>query len=268
MVGHRFEPAYERAFNELWKLYLFTAMLGWTQIVKGIEFFRCVENYWFFQYFRAEQIAGKKIVDVGPWKSPLPAFMAHEYRAKVTVVDVLEGIREQLYYSALVRTELSSCVIDTLRENEPVRFNLPDNEFDICTCISTIEHFAGDLDMGIMSEIHRVLKPGGYVYISVPFGAEFEEGQHFIWDEKRHNQQSIHERLVNGFEGSTFEIVHQMYFKDERTLKFTNKYWALPRWGRLLFGRFWILFASHYIKTDRATSFNASLTGFVLKKAN
>jgi ubiquinone/menaquinone biosynthesis C-methylase UbiE len=49
----------------------------------------------------------------------------------------------------------------------------PENHFDVVLCNHVLEHVADDIKA--MSEIHRVLKPGGYAILQVPFFAPVPE---------------------------------------------------------------------------------------------
>ena len=51
-------------------------------------------------------------------------------------------------------------------KNADEMFEYPDNFFDVVTCIASIEHIY-DI-FGLVREINRVLKPGGYVVAEVP----------------------------------------------------------------------------------------------------
>lgn len=256
------EESLERGLKELWFMFYATCFMGWTQLLKGIEFFRCVENFWFFYTFQQKDIAGKKIMDVGPWKSPLPVYLSAYHLCDVTVVDISGGIKQQMYYAAMSKTTIKSCEIPKMSADSLVGFDgIPSNEFDIVTCISTLEHFEGDLDVGVVNEMHRVLKPNGYLFITVPYGQLFHESVHYIWTEKRHSTASISKLFRD-----KFYLDEQYYFKDKNTLKFTNKYWSLPRVVRLALGRSWIFFAEYYIRRDKAAIDNASLTGLVMRK--
>ena len=251
---------FETGIREIWMMYYTSFFLGWTQMLKGIEFFRCVENFWIF-YALKHKLKGSKVLDIGPWKSPLPVFMSHRYKSDVTVLDVEEGIKQQMYYAALLFQNITPSRIPLFSKQDEVNFELDDATFDVVTCVSTLEHFEGDLDKKIVNEIHRVLKPSGFLFITVPYGQLYHESMHYIWTEKRHNTES----LSNLFD-KDFNIVEQFYFKDEETLKFTKKYWSLNRTLRLILGRFWIFPAIHYLKRDSANQGNASLTGLVLQK--
>ncbi len=46
--------------------------------------------------------------------------------------------------------------------------SLPDASFDVITCLETIEHLSDRSLEFVMSEIHRLLKPGGFVMFTTP----------------------------------------------------------------------------------------------------
>lgn len=67
-----------------------------------------------------------------------------------------------------------------------------DNSFKIVTAISTIEHmgineYTGEYtDFSAINEIHRILKPGGILLMSVPFGEKHQVTEfHRIYDMPR-----------------------------------------------------------------------------------
>jgi 2-polyprenyl-3-methyl-5-hydroxy-6-metoxy-1,4-benzoquinol methylase len=243
----------------LWRLYFYTFRLGFTQILKGLEFYRCVENYWFLREF-GDELPEKRILDIGPWKSPLPAFMA-SCGADVEIIDVAEGAAIQDSYARKVG--LSTLTSNTMPYFEgEISFDLPGDRFDIVTCVSTIEHFENDGDLGVISEIHRILAKGGKAFLTVPYGPKYDEHRHYKWFERTYDDASIDSRLC----GDGFKTCQKLYFKDENTLKFTRLYWKLPRLGRLLLGRLWVFFAAWYLKRDKATAGNASLCGVILEK--
>ena len=56
------------------------------------------------------------------------------------------------------------------------RFTFPAEEFDVVYSMSVVEHVQGDRgDSEAVREMIRVLKPGGLLLISVPFGPVFQE---------------------------------------------------------------------------------------------
>lgn len=103
--------------------------------------------------------------------------------------------------------------------------NLPfDNaHFDVVTCVSTIEHIGigfyndpkeGDSpDIIGMKEARRVLKPGGLLILTVPFGKAFVNNQQRIYDRK-----SL-DRLILGFSLKEIRFFRNVAVADG------NNYW-------------------------------------------
>lgn len=79
----------------------------------------------------------------------------------------------------------------------------PERFFEVITAISTIEHigiseYGGDYtDFSAINEIHRLLKPGGILLMSVPFGKYEETEFHRIYDRERINDLLREFRNVN-----------------------------------------------------------------------
>lgn len=242
-------------------LWMFTFRLGWIHFIKGLEFFRCIENGWFLEYFK--DLKGKDILDIGPWKSPLPTYLSSK-GVNVHVLDVNDGLLEQNIYVSRTRCRLRTYQMPYFKGGERIKFeNIPTESMDIVIIISTIEHFEGDGDLDIMSEIYRILRSGGFVYITVPYSKRYiEDHIHYQWTEKRYDFAAINERL----RGNDFETVDEFHFNDPRTQKFTRIYWAIPKLFRTLIGRVWIIPALIFSKIDRANFLNATLAGVVLKK--
>lgn len=230
------------------------------QFVKGVEFYRCIENHWFLTYF--PDLKWKWVLDIGPWKSPLPSYLSKYAGTIQHVIDVKEGLNVQQKYARHADTKIYFHEMPYINQGEEVNLHrISDGVMDIITIVSTIEHFAEDGDLQIMSEIHRILKPGGAVYITVPYGPTYQSQVHYKWDEKTYNQKSIRERLHPGF-----SVEKEFYFKDRNTSTFTHAYWMLPKVVRFAIGRVWIVFAAFYIRRDNANSHDASLYGVVLRK--
>jgi SAM-dependent methyltransferase len=246
----------------MWNLWVFTFRLDWIHFIKGLEFFRCIENGWFLEYF-GDILDGKDVLDIGPWKSPLPMYLSSK-GVKVHVLDVNDGLVVQNRYTSKTKLKINTYSMPYFKGGEKIKFqNVPSESMDIITIISTIEHFEGDGDLDIMSEIHRILRPGGFVYISVPYSLRYmEDHVHYQWTEKRYNLLAINERL----RGDKFEKLKEFYFNDPRTQVFTRIYWSIPKLFRTLIGRVWIIPALIFSKTDDAYFLNATLSGVVLKK--
>jgi ubiquinone/menaquinone biosynthesis C-methylase UbiE len=108
--------------------------------------------------------AGVKILDVGCGAGKL-SFLFNEYTkggAKITGGD----FSSELLNKAREKNKTLGTTIDFqfLDFNKP--FNFADNTFDLCTSAFAI-YYASDLDF-TFGEAHRVLKPGGRIFVSGP----------------------------------------------------------------------------------------------------
>lgn len=86
----------------------------------------------------------------------------------------------------------------------------PDNKFDVISCISTVEHIGltayGDPehdngDFLAIDELTRVIKDGGYLILTTPFGNEYHlerwmGGQERIYDKDRLNSLFRNYRIL------------------------------------------------------------------------
>jgi ubiquinone/menaquinone biosynthesis C-methylase UbiE len=107
---------------------------------------------------------GMKILDVGCGAGKL-SFLFNEYTkgdAQITGGD----FSNELLDKAREKNKQVGANIDFqfLDFNQP--FNFPDNTFDLCTSAFAI-YYASDLDF-TFGEAHRVLKPGGRLFVSGP----------------------------------------------------------------------------------------------------
>ena len=107
---------------------------------------------------------GMQILDVGCGAGKL-CFLFNEYtggKARITGGD----FSEELLAKAREKNKQLGADVDFqfLDFNKP--FNFPDNTFDLCTSAFAI-YYASDLKF-TFSEAHRVLKPGGRLFVSGP----------------------------------------------------------------------------------------------------
>ena len=70
------------------------------------------------------------------------------------------------------------------RREDATRIRFPNGFFDRITCISTIEHIFDDVS--VIKEITRILKPGGILALTTPFGLTYSQNEYKEGDELRH----------------------------------------------------------------------------------
>jgi SAM-dependent methyltransferase len=76
-------------------------------------------------------------------------------------VDRFRAVHGEGYVTADIESPLAQLKIDIHR------IPLPDNSFDVVLCNHVLEHV--DDDIKAMKELYRVLKPGGFAILQVPF---------------------------------------------------------------------------------------------------
>jgi SAM-dependent methyltransferase len=116
-----------------------------------------------------------RVLDVGSAGSMFPLLiksLGHD----VNVIDI-----RKCNYDGIVSDKESICKSHFIEDN-----------FDIITAISTIEHIGlkgrygvneNDSDTKAIEEIHRILRPNGMFIMTVPFGDEYRETKfHRIYD--------------------------------------------------------------------------------------
>ncbi len=163
---------------------------------------------------------GGKILDVGCGKKPYKSWFSKPLEAYVGI-DITPGDTVDL-------------VIDPTQE-----WDLKDNYFDVVLCTQVLEHVV-DLNL-TLSEIDRVLKPGGIVLFTFPF----LYNEHGIPHDYRRFTRHSASHLMTGYEvahlsvqggiGSTVAILFLNWIEDSFNL---NK---LSRLLKAVFLPFWLL---------------------------
>jgi ubiquinone/menaquinone biosynthesis C-methylase UbiE len=80
-------------------------------------------------------------------------------------------LSETANYLKILKLEDSACLV----ANNAQTLSFPDNNFDIITSISVIEHIPNQEAANALKEIYRVLKPGGKLILTFPCSNEFFE---------------------------------------------------------------------------------------------
>lgn len=153
--------------------------------------------------------AGMNILDIGCGAGKL-CFLFNDYtkgEAKITGGD----FSEELLDKARIKNKEFGANIDFqfLDFNKP--FNFPDNTFDLCTSAFAI-YYASDLDF-TFGEAHRVLQPGGRLFVSGPLP---ENKQMFYDIIKEATNASIPPMPGSSrFKGDIFNTIDKIFAKTE-----------------------------------------------------
>jgi SAM-dependent methyltransferase len=133
-------------------------------------------------------------------------------------------------------------IVDLIADGHDIPF--PDNYFGAIICQAVLEHTRNS--DRVVSEMHRVLKPGGIVYAEVPFLYPV----HMKSDFRRFTLMGVEELFgafdtirvgVNGAVASSFVVLSTHFFAT--LLSFGNN--SLYQVGRFVFG--WLFFPIKYL---------------------
>jgi 2-polyprenyl-3-methyl-5-hydroxy-6-metoxy-1,4-benzoquinol methylase len=146
---------------------------------------RIIEKAWIFRHLSGA-LAGAKLLDVGCSESLLAIELASN-GFQVTGIDIRPY--------PLLHPNFEFLICDICKSN------LPSSQYDIAIALSTIEHVGlgwysdprGDTyDFMAIEEIYRLLKPGGQLLMTVPFGQSARTPVHRIY-----NSESLRHLLRN-----------------------------------------------------------------------
>ena len=117
-----------------------------------------------------------RILDVGSPKL-MGLYLAHTLRATVLLTDISRlNVDEYRVMWGALRRRANGCALFALQDARALPFR--SGEFDVVYSMSVVEHIEGESgDREALREFIRVLKPGGILLISVPFGRRYIEQQ-------------------------------------------------------------------------------------------
>ncbi len=162
--------------------------------------------------------------------------------------DFLQTCRERYARMELAGVDINQPAIETARAKLPDaqiyravdgKLPFPTNHFDCVTCIEVIEHIPQQFRAPVISEMRRVLKPGGLMMIRCPHDGIFSllDAQNF-----RFRFPSLYKILVGqggrdrNYEEAHEELVWHHHFTREELIGLAGSGWQLQvcEYGGLL----------------------------------
>lgn len=164
-----------------------------------------------------------KMLDVGGRKSPYTVNLP----ARITIIDLprQSELQEQLKLGISdainEQTRRRRSNIDEIVFGDMTRSDLPDESYDLVVAVEVLEHV--EKDALFVSEVYRVLKPGGAFVMTTPNGDWVENKNP---DHKRHYQhQQLAELLSGKFESVSVEYA----IRGGRYRKYGLKSWSVRK---------------------------------------
>lgn len=158
-----------------------------------------VQSHYHFVRKRLRQIAPSfsarpKVLDVGGRESPYTLgidadiVLSELPREKDIQHDLYLGLTPEIIETLLKRrSNISEIIIDDMTQSQ-----FAENSFDCILAVEVLEHV--EEDAKFLSEVHRVLKPGGIFLMTTPNGDHIPNTNP---DHKRHYKRSELEQLLS-----------------------------------------------------------------------
>lgn len=185
------------AFQIGWQLYRVAGRLGWKDWLKRLDFYRYMEYAGVLQSLRLEP--GASILDVGSANSVLPVYLAvHGYQVLAVDIDDRQ-VAEQRQRLPRLEGKLFSAGMLRFEYQDACAFASADDSFDSVMAISVLEHIPDDGDVEAVREMARVVKPGGQMIVTVPYGTTFYPGrppQSTAATQRVYDESAVTRRLV------------------------------------------------------------------------
>ncbi len=165
--------------------------MGLKRVILPVSYWRTQE----FAYTARQLLLGRgaRILDVGSPKD-LPALLASCRGYEVVATDILPGAIElsNRYARALgVEGVGAGRMISEVQDGRKLPY--PDASFDAAFAVSVIEHIPDSGDSAAVAELVRVVRPGGRIVITTPYGLEYRETfvQRDVYERARAGNQSV-----------------------------------------------------------------------------
>jgi len=152
------------------------------------------------------ELNGKRIIELGCGRAEITRLLATEGEGRSVAALEVDEIQHNLH----LKIDDMSNVEFRMAGAEAIPF--PDNSFDVAFMFKSLHHVPLELMDQSFTEIHRVLKPGGYAYISEPvFAGDFNEVLRMFHDEEQVRLAAF-EATKRAVDSGLFELASETFF--------------------------------------------------------
>ena len=247
-------------FNRYWALksmYRLNSRMSWLHRIHGIDISRCFE--YTEAYIRLAPSPGKRVLDIGSYRSPFPAFLIQQgYHVSIIDIDPTVAMQKKWIRKALTYDRYFLIAVA-----DGICLPFPSGIFDKVTCISTLEHLSGNGDIWMMQEISRVLRVGGRCFISVPYATVTREGKWGKWFQRWYNVSTALSRLVKP---SGLYLIDYGFLMGGKVGKMVDWWYTLPRLLRHALSWSHIFLFHLLFEKDAASQGDARVLWLLLEK--
>lgn len=151
-------------------------------------------------------VEGASVLELGCGTAWMTRLLARELGAGHVIATEVDQIQHR-----------KNLLIDDLDNVEFVAggaqaIDLPGNSIDLVIMLKSLHHVPADLMDKALSEIHRVLRPGGLAYLSEPvYRGDFNDIMRLFHDEKEVRRAAF-DAIQRAVAGGGFELLEQIFF--------------------------------------------------------
>jgi SAM-dependent methyltransferase len=183
-------------------------VLGLKRLLLPVSYWRTAEFGYALRQLQLPR--GARLLDLGSPKE-LAFILARRRAFEIVATDILPEAIDLTRRYALAQGVLGHAAGRVSSEVQDGRaLTYPDGSFDAAFAVSVVEHIPDDGDTAAMRELIRVVKPGGLIVITTPYGTAYretfvqrrvyereQEGNKPIFFERHYDREALERRLLS-----------------------------------------------------------------------
>lgn len=176
--------------SDLLRLFLFAIRVGYPRALAPLPIWRSFEYATALKWLALQR--GMQVLDVGTGRSCFSLYLWYRYGVDVTCIDLDKTVAtaQAAYINRLGKRNKPDARY-VFNFGDVTNLNFENDGFDRIICISVIEHIKRDTRA--VEEMLRVLKRGGYLYMTTAYADFFRE---YFGIDRWYDLPSIHARLL------------------------------------------------------------------------